>query len=107
MDHGDESKHRGEVSLVFFSEKVSGVENMIAHHDERWVTLHLVDKPSRSCGDPIFASERDIRIGPPHFMIVTRVDAETARGHVRRHHQGTLPDDPSFPQLDFDAREVS
>lgn len=105
--HDDESKQPGQISLVYFLEKETGRENIVAHHDERWVTLHLTEKPSTRCGDPEFASERDLRIGPPHFMIVTQVGAPVRGYHTRRHGQDTVPADPSFPQLDYDAREVS
>lgn len=67
LAHGNEIKQPGEISLVYFLEKETGTENIIAHHEERWATLHLADKPSTNCANPL---NRDLGVGPPQFMVV-------------------------------------
>ncbi|KAF7506094.1 hypothetical protein GJ744_012245 [Endocarpon pusillum] len=104
--HSDESKSPGEISLVYFLSIEMGRENIIAHHDERWVTLHLTEKPSTSCGDHGFASKRGLDIGPPLFMVVPRRDSLYIKSYDRSHGHSEHPLDLELSGLTYNAGQL-
>lgn len=104
LAHGDESKQSGEISLVYFLEKETGTENIIAHHEEQWVTLQLAEKPSANGGNP---SKRDLGVGPPQFMVITQDAFESAMNYLGDCGQNTYPIDSGFPELHYSAGQVS